>query len=164
MVRIKRNYIVFTLVLVAIGLSGCTGNPWHRRFESTLTEYGHRNWIVVADSAYPKQSAPGIETIATGKGQLEVLEIVLDAIADAPHVQAIVMLDGEQTVFLVGPPEPGDDHLVFLVQHVEIGELVGDLRVITAGLEEGQTIVFEGAFTLKSEIDKGTGGHEGHVH
>jgi len=49
----------------------------------------------VADSAYPKQSATGIETIATDKGQIDVLEIVLDVIAEAPHVQAIVMLDAE---------------------------------------------------------------------
>jgi cobalt-zinc-cadmium efflux system membrane fusion protein len=77
---------------------------------------------------------------------------------------AIVMLHGEQTVFLLGPPEPGEDHLVFLVQHVETGELVGDMRIITDGLQEGQTVVFRGAFTLKSEIDKSAGGHEAHVH
>jgi hypothetical protein len=74
------------------------------------------------------------------------------------------MLHGEQTVFVLGSAEPGEDHLVFLVQHVETGELIGDLRVITAGLEEGQAVVTAGAFTLKSEIDKSAGGHEGHVH
>ena len=56
---------------------------------------GHRNWIVVADSAYPKQSAPGIETIVTGDDQLEVLSEVLKSIEEAPHVQAVVMLDQE---------------------------------------------------------------------
>ncbi len=49
----------------------------------------------LADSAYPKQSSQGIETVFTGKGQLEVLDAVLDAITDAPHVQVIVMLDAE---------------------------------------------------------------------
>jgi hypothetical protein len=58
-------------------------------------KYSHRNWIVIADSAYPKQSAPGIETIVTGKEQIEVLDVVLDAIADARHVKAIVTLDAE---------------------------------------------------------------------
>jgi cobalt-zinc-cadmium efflux system membrane fusion protein len=77
---------------------------------------------------------------------------------------AIVMLHGDLTVFVLGPPEPGEDHLVFLVQHVEVGELIGDLRIITSGLEEGQAVVTAGAFTLKSEIDKSAGGHEGHVH
>jgi hypothetical protein len=77
---------------------------------------------------------------------------------------AVVMLHGEPTVFLLGPPEAGEEHLVFLVQHVETGDLIGDMRVITGGLEIGQNIVFKGAFTLKSEIDKSAGGHEGHVH
>jgi len=77
---------------------------------------------------------------------------------------AVVMLHGLSTVFLLGPPEAGEDHLVFLVQHVETGELIGDMRVITGGLEAGQNVVFKGAFTLKSEIDKSAGGHEGHVH
>jgi len=75
--------------------SGCGSVAWQKQLDGALTQYGHRNWIVVADSAYPKQSAAGIETIATGKAQIEVLEIVLDAIAEAPHVQAIVMLDAE---------------------------------------------------------------------
>jgi len=83
------------LVLAAMTLFGCGGNTWQSRLNSVLPEYGHRNWIVIADAAYPKQSAPGIETIATGRGQLEVLDIVLHAIADAPHVQAVVMLDAE---------------------------------------------------------------------
>ena len=92
---IKRNIRSAVLALIAISLCGCSNNTWQNRFNSVLPEYGHRNWIVIADSAYPKQSAPGIETIATGKGQLEVLDVVLDAIADAQHVQAIVMLDAE---------------------------------------------------------------------
>jgi hypothetical protein len=77
---------------------------------------------------------------------------------------AVVMLHGAPTVFLLGPPEEGDDHLVFLVQHVETGDLIGDMRVITEGLQIGQNVVFKGAFTLKSEVDKSAGGHEGHVH
>jgi D-ribose pyranose/furanose isomerase RbsD len=83
------------LGIIAFSGAGCSSAPWQTRLDGAVAEYGHRNWIVVADSAYPKQSAAGIETIATGKGQIEVLELVLDAIAEAPHVQAIVMLDAE---------------------------------------------------------------------
>jgi len=88
---------MWTCVLgcVVFTVGGCHSTAWKTRLDTSLAEYGHRNWIVVADSAYPKQSAPGIETIATGKSQIEVLEIVLNAIAEAPHVQAIVMLDAE---------------------------------------------------------------------
>jgi L-fucose mutarotase/ribose pyranase (RbsD/FucU family) len=95
MLNIKRSFGVAIFVFATMSLCGCGGNRWQNRFNSALPEYGHRNWIVIADSAYPKQSAPGIETIATGKEQLEVLDVVLDAIADAQHVQAIVMLDAE---------------------------------------------------------------------
>jgi D-ribose pyranose/furanose isomerase RbsD len=91
----KDNINAVVLLLLAVSFSGCGVDVWQSRFNEVLPEYGHRNWIVVADSAYPKQNAEGIETISTGKGQLEVLEVVLDAIADTPHVQAIVMLDAE---------------------------------------------------------------------
>ena len=79
--------------------------------------------------------------------------------------EAIVLLHGEQTVFLLGPPEEGEDHLEFLVHHVTTGDLIGDMRIVTSGLDGGETIVFKGAFTLKSELEKGAGGgHEGHIH
>jgi hypothetical protein len=60
-----------------------------------LPLYGHRNWIVIADAAYPAQSCPGIETVATGAGQLEVVEEVLAAVAASPHVRPIVYCDRE---------------------------------------------------------------------
>lgn len=93
MLKIYKTIKMIVLASVVVSVYGCS--TWQSRFNEVLPEYGHRNWIVVADSAYPKQSAPGIETIATGRDQLEVLEIVLEAIADAPHVKAIVMLDAE---------------------------------------------------------------------
>lgn len=89
----RKNITIAVLILTVMSFSGC--RTWQSRIDSVLPEYGHRNWIVVADSAYPKQSSPGIETIATGKGQIEVLETVLEEIAETPHVQAVVILDAE---------------------------------------------------------------------
>ena len=83
------------LVLLAMTLCGCTNSSWQRKLKKDISVYGHRNWIVVADSAYPKQSAPGIETIYTDGDQLEVLQTVLDALGDSPHVQPIIMVDAE---------------------------------------------------------------------
>jgi L-fucose mutarotase/ribose pyranase (RbsD/FucU family) len=60
-----------------------------------LQIYGHRNWIVVADLAYPAESNPGIETVFTGGGHTEVLKKVLDAIAESFHVRTNVYLDAE---------------------------------------------------------------------
>ena len=36
---------------------------WEEVLKDRLQLYGHRNWLVIADSAYPAQSRPGIETI-----------------------------------------------------------------------------------------------------
>lgn len=68
---------------------------WESRFERLLPQYGHRNWMVVADAAYPAQSNPGIETLATGCEHLEVLRKVLDAIGASRHVRANVYVDAE---------------------------------------------------------------------
>lgn len=82
--------------IILITLCGCTSSrSWRTALDSELPLLGHRNWIVVADSAYPKQSAPGIETIYTEADQIEVLETVLASIEAAPHVQAIVLIDAE---------------------------------------------------------------------
>ena len=68
---------------------------WKDRLSSLLPLYGHRNWIVVADAAYPAQSKPGIETLATGGEHLEVLRNVLDAVGASSHVRANVYVDAE---------------------------------------------------------------------
>ena len=72
-----------------------TKADWERQLTTLLPLYGHRNWIVVADSAYPAQSKPGIETVVSGAGQLEVTRKVLDAINASSHVRANVYLDRE---------------------------------------------------------------------
>jgi L-fucose mutarotase/ribose pyranase (RbsD/FucU family) len=68
---------------------------WKSRFEHLLPVYGHRNWIVVADAAYPAQSNPGIETLFTGADHIELLEEVLGAIDSSRHVRPIIYLDAE---------------------------------------------------------------------
>jgi hydroxymethylpyrimidine pyrophosphatase-like HAD family hydrolase len=56
---------------------------------------GHRNWVVIADSAYPWQTSAGIETIYADGDQIEVVEKVLDAVRQAPHVRPIIYTDAE---------------------------------------------------------------------
>ncbi len=63
--------------------------------EHRLPLLGHRNWIVVADGAYPWQTAPGVETVATHCAFLDVLHGVLQAVDGAPHVRPVVYLDAE---------------------------------------------------------------------
>jgi L-fucose mutarotase/ribose pyranase (RbsD/FucU family) len=83
------------LGIITVLLCGCSGSGWQARLGSELPLFGHRNWIVVADSAYPKQSASGIETIYTGASQTEVLDTVLTVIDAASHVRVAVLLDAE---------------------------------------------------------------------
>jgi L-fucose mutarotase/ribose pyranase (RbsD/FucU family) len=68
---------------------------WEQLLKNLLPLFGHRNWIVVADSAYPAQTSQGIETIATSADHLEVLAKTLRAIAECRHVRAKVYVDAE---------------------------------------------------------------------
>ena len=79
---------------------------WQQRLNELLPLYGHRNWIVVADSAYPVQSQPGVESIVTGGDHLEVVRAVRDAIAASRHVRAHIRADKE-FAFVQEPDSPG---------------------------------------------------------
>lgn len=68
---------------------------WRERVAEAMPLLGHRNMILIVDSAYPQQSAPGIETIETNASQLEVLRSVLGMIDRAPHVRADIAMDAE---------------------------------------------------------------------
>lgn len=68
---------------------------WQEELDRQLPLLGHRNWIVVADSAYPSQTAPGIKTIYTGEKQLDVVSKVLAAVGKVEHVRGTVFVDAE---------------------------------------------------------------------
>jgi hypothetical protein len=74
--------------------SDVDGN-WKSTLNKLLPLWGHRNWIVIADSAYPAQSSPGIETIATGADHLDVLNAAFTAMDRVKHVRPRVYLDQE---------------------------------------------------------------------
>ncbi len=92
---IKTVVRIFVFGAAIACLLGCQNTAWRTQLKKNLPELGHRNWIVVADSAYPRQNSSGIKTLVTGCDQLDVLEIVLKAIEEAPHVRAIVQTDQE---------------------------------------------------------------------
>jgi len=72
----------------------CVQECW-QTFENRLPVFGHRNWIVVADSAYPAPSAEGIETIVANGGLPETLARVLAAIATSGHFRPVIFMDKE---------------------------------------------------------------------
>jgi hypothetical protein len=83
-------------------------SDWEHRLHALLPIFGHRNWIVVADSAYPDQSRPGIETIVSGEDQIPVVRKTLDAITASKHVRANVYIDAELS-FVDENDAPGID-------------------------------------------------------
>ena len=85
---------------------GITKPDWKGQLKALLPLFGHRNWIVVADSAYPAQSRAGIDTIVSGAGQIEVARKVLDAIAASKHVRANIYLD-QELQFVAESDAPG---------------------------------------------------------
>ncbi len=74
---------------------GSDPQTWKTEVENTLKLFGHRNWVVVADAAYPLQSNPSIKTILVEAEQLEVVEFVHESIKQSNHVDATIFLDKE---------------------------------------------------------------------
>ena len=68
---------------------------WKSEVERTLQLFGHRNWIVIADAAYPQQSNQAIKTLVINADQLEVVEFVTQSIEKAKHVNATIFIDKE---------------------------------------------------------------------
>ena len=68
---------------------------WKSEVEKTLKLFGHRNWIVVADGAYPQQSNQAIKTITITANQLEAVEFLNQLIEKAEHVDANIFVDEE---------------------------------------------------------------------
>lgn len=68
---------------------------WKLDLEAKLKLFGHRNWIVIADAAYPQQSNPAIETITIDASQLEAVEFVNNLVTKATHVDANIFIDKE---------------------------------------------------------------------
>ncbi len=72
-----------------------SSSDWKAIVQNRLPLYGHRNWIVVADSAFPVYATPGIETIVVSDDLPSVLKYVAAAISSSRHVRATVFLDQE---------------------------------------------------------------------
>jgi hypothetical protein len=71
------------------------GTDWRIKLNQELPLLGHRNWIMIVDSAYPLQTSPGVETIETNDDLPRVARIVLDALDHSIHVTPNIYLDAE---------------------------------------------------------------------
>ena len=68
---------------------------WEQQVADLLPLFGHRNWIVIADSAYPSQSKTGIDTAVIDCGQIDAVKKVTDLIAAHKHLRANIFVDQE---------------------------------------------------------------------
>lgn len=87
------------LLILVIGLTGCTTMQQSHTVKNEIAQrlafYGHRNWIAVVDSAYPLQTAPGIDTVVAGGDQLTIVKDVLAELQQAKHVFPVALVDNE---------------------------------------------------------------------
>lgn len=81
-------------------------HDWQHRLSECLPLYGHCNWIVVADSAYPAQSRLGIETIVAPDGQIDAVRTVWEAVGSCKHLRANMYTDLE-IAFVAEHDAPG---------------------------------------------------------
>jgi hypothetical protein len=97
--RLMRSVVAaLTILFAAVAVSAAPSNTpssWKAKVAASMPLLGHRNWILIVDSAYPLQSSPGVETIETNAGQIEVVQDVLKMINSSIHVRPDIYMDAE---------------------------------------------------------------------
>jgi len=80
---------------------------------------GHRNWVLLVDSAFPEQNSGGMEILLMEGGILENLAWLLDMINAAPHVDAKIYRDLELDFLDDGMVDGIGDFKVGLESHFQ---------------------------------------------
>ncbi len=91
---------MFLVRIVTLALAfTATPSVWAADLQEILHQrlplLGHRNWLVIADAAYPVHASPGVETLYVGGDQIDAVATTLKAIRAAKNVRAHVLLDAE---------------------------------------------------------------------
>jgi hypothetical protein len=124
--RMRKSILALCLLLAASSLQAATAptaSAWKAKVAQSMPLLGHRNWILVVDSAYPLQTSSGIETIETNTGQLDVVRYVLGAIDHSIHVRPVISMDAEL------PFVPDEDAPGASAYRQQIGELLHSYKV-----------------------------------
>lgn len=108
--RVRRQFVLGLLcavvVFAMIPATHAASPDWHARLGQAMPLLGHRNWILVVDSAYPLQTSPGVETIETNATQMEVVQAVLQSIQSSIQVRPVIFMDAELP-FVTDADAPG---------------------------------------------------------
>ena len=102
----KKHILGAMLLTMIMTTNVFSSENWKGKLQKELPLLGHRNWIVVADAAYPLQTAPGIETIYVAADQLEVVKGVIAELAKTQHVKPTIYTDAEMK-FVAEKNAPG---------------------------------------------------------
>jgi len=113
---------------------------WKKEFTEKLSLLGHRNWIIVADKAFPQQTATGIEYMDTHEKIGPVLEVVLAELKKAGHVEPLIYQDKELQ-YLTDGQSKGIDAFK-----------TGITKII--GATPAQTILHDSVFTKLDQSSK----------
>jgi hypothetical protein len=123
--------------------SAILGTDWQAKVREMLPLLGHRNWILIVDSAYPLQISPGIETIETGEGLPQVTSYVLKFVDRSIHVRPDVYMDAELP-FVEEAEAPG-----VLRYRGQIRAVLGDRKVVSLPHEQLLQKISEAGSTYK---------------
>lgn len=136
--------ILATWLVTMSGLVATAQQPtagWQTKLRQILPLLGHRNWIMIVDSAYPLQSSAGVETLETNADQIEVIRTVLGEIDRSIHVRPIVYMDAELP-FVTEKDAPGVTAYREAVKTVLKGHTITSLpheQIIAKADEVGKT-------------------------
>jgi hypothetical protein len=86
------------LAILAFLTAACSfaqQKAWNLILNERLPYLGEGNWIVIADSAFPLRSAPGIETIVSNESHINTLRQVFYALSKDAHVRPVIYADLE---------------------------------------------------------------------
>src|SRR5437764_6337516 len=98
--------VILLAAMAPAQTSSRTLPAWRTKLAEAMPLLGHRNWILVVDSAYPLQISPGVDTVETNDSQIDVVRTVLGAIERSPQVRPIIFMDAELP-FVTDEDAPG---------------------------------------------------------
>jgi len=81
-------------------------SKWEEILHDRLRLYGHRNWLVIADSAYPAQVSPGIETVVANQDHGCGLSRILAAMRASITLKPTIYTD-QELKFVAEEDAPG---------------------------------------------------------
>jgi D-ribose pyranose/furanose isomerase RbsD len=98
----KISLVLFSLFVILA--TGCVqqnttkvneNTHWQSKLATTIDAFGHRNWILVVDKAFPSLSSPNIEVVFADVDIRTAIDTTIKMLENATHVMPIIYIDKE---------------------------------------------------------------------